>query len=375
MLASTPSRAPSGPAVTRLSRFVALLALVAVVGAGCGSGGNRIEPPAAARVGDAVLTQDELFRQAEVLSGQPGAAEFMAGASPGTYSTSGLSSIVTQWVQGRLAIDHVQRNGIEVTEEDQTNAETFVSGQGGETLPDDLRVELLDATAASYALARAVEQEIGVPEITRAQLEELYEAEIGTAIEQYGDFACTSHLLVSTDARSLDEAQEIIVEAEARLADGEEFAAVASELSDDTQSGPAGGDLGCNPTGQFVPAFDEAAFSQEIGEVGEAVETELGLHLILVRSRGVPPLEEFETQLRSYLEQEAEQERQVQIRERLLALFADVEVDIDPRYGTWDPATAQVLLPEGPVPPSTTTTIPELDLESLEGLPADVGGP
>ena len=72
----------------------------------------------------------------------------------------------------------------------------------------------------------------------------------------------------------------------AKIVAGAKFADVAKAESDDTGTGEQGGDLGAVTRGMTVPEFEEAAFTQKIGEVGEPVKTQFGYHLILVESRG-----------------------------------------------------------------------------------------
>ncbi len=90
------------------------------------------------------------------------------------------------------------------------------------------------------------------------------------------------HILVETE----EEAQA----AYERLKDGEEFAVVASEVSKDTGSAARGGDLDWQPRSFFVKEFGDAAFAQEIGEIGEPVKTEFGFHIIQVIAREELPL-------------------------------------------------------------------------------------
>jgi len=84
------------------------------------------------------------------------------------------------------------------------------------------------------------------------------------------------HILVETE----DEAKSI----QMRLAAGEDFAALAAELSQDTSNKDNGGDLGWFPRGQMVAAFDEAVFGLQPGEMA-TVETEFGYHVIRVDER------------------------------------------------------------------------------------------
>ncbi len=78
----------------------------------------------------------------------------------------------------------------------------------------------------------------------------------------------------------------------ARLEAGEDFAALAAELSEDTGSKDAGGDLGWFPAGAMVPEFEEAAFSLEVGETSGLVQSDYGYHIIEVLEKGLHELDE-----------------------------------------------------------------------------------
>ncbi|MFO7936132.1 MAG: peptidylprolyl isomerase [Kiritimatiellia bacterium] len=80
------------------------------------------------------------------------------------------------------------------------------------------------------------------------------------------------------------EKKEKIAELKKQLDDGADFAKLAEENSD-CPSGQKGGNLGSFGHGQMVPEFENAAFSQEIGEVGDIVETQFGYHLIKVTAK------------------------------------------------------------------------------------------
>jgi peptidyl-prolyl cis-trans isomerase SurA len=70
-----------------------------------------------------------------------------------------------------------------------------------------------------------------------------------------------------------------------RIVAGEKFAKVASEVSDDETSARAGGDLGYFTRGSMEPEFEDAAFSQTVGQLGKPVRSSYGWHLIEVIDR------------------------------------------------------------------------------------------
>lgn len=83
-------------------------------------------------------------------------------------------------------------------------------------------------------------------------------------------------------AAALEQAQRIrdqIVEG------GADFAEMAREHSADRASGDADGDLGWFGQGEMTPAFEEAAFDLDPGEISEPVATRFGYHLIKVTER------------------------------------------------------------------------------------------
>ena len=99
-----------------------------------------------------------------------------------------------------------------------------------------------------------------------------------------------SHILVSTQGIT-DEAElaKKKADAEALLAQakekkGENFAELATAHSD-CPSKAQGGDLGTFSRGQMVPEFEKAAFSQEVGAVGDMVQTQFGYHIIKVTDK------------------------------------------------------------------------------------------
>ena len=116
-----------------------------------------------------------------------------------------------------------------------------------------------------------------------------------------------SHILIKleSDATDLQKAQARIEIAKIhqKLKDGQDFAALAKQYSQDSSS-ENGGDLGYFGRGQMVKPFEEAAFALEPGQVSEIVETRFGYHLIKVvdkRPEGIMAYTEVKDRLNQHI--------------------------------------------------------------------------
>jgi hypothetical protein len=125
---------------------------------------------------------------------------------------------------------------------------------------------------------------------------------------------CASHILVQTP----EEADAVLQ----RLADGEEFADVASDVSVDG-SAANGGDLGCVPPVSYVREFSDALLAMAEGERSDVVQTQFGYHVI---ERG--PVDLGDSTPDELLDSFA--------NVLAIAVLRDADVDVLERYGTWD---------------------------------------
>jgi peptidyl-prolyl cis-trans isomerase D len=139
-------------------------------------------------------------------------------------------------------------------------------------------------------------------EVTSDDIEEAYEEQKDTFLSP--EEVQAAHILfeVGDDASAAKAKAEA---AHARLVKGEDFAAVAKELSEDLGSAADGGDLGFIEHGMMDGAFDDTAFSLSSGEVSKPVRSEFGYHIIKVgEKRGgegkslADVRDQLETQLR-----------------------------------------------------------------------------
>lgn len=84
------------------------------------------------------------------------------------------------------------------------------------------------------------------------------------------------------DPEQVDENRQRAEDLLQRALDGEDFAQLATEYSEDPVSAVNGGDLGWQTEGNFVPQFDQAIFYDlKVGQISpELVESQYGYHII-----------------------------------------------------------------------------------------------
>jgi len=118
-----------------------------------------------------------------------------------------------------------------------------------------------------------------------------------------------AHVLVRVPPVGGSEAEQ---RARARVEDvirrakaGEDFAKLASEVSEDTANASRGGDLGLVGTGELVPQFEQVAFALKKGEVAATpVRTPFGYHAIKVleiQEGGVQPFKDAAPRIKQRL--------------------------------------------------------------------------
>lgn len=92
------------------------------------------------------------------------------------------------------------------------------------------------------------------------------------------------YLPVLPSGPDYDEVLEEMILIRERILSGESFEELAVEISDDG-SAVNGGYLGTFGLGQMTYAFEDAAFSLEVGEISEPVATTYGIHIIRLDNR------------------------------------------------------------------------------------------
>ena len=89
-------------------------------------------------------------------------------------------------------------------------------------------------------------------------------------------------LLIPSAIRSSEETEKQLNDIRQRILDGENFASLAEEFSEDPGSAKQGGDLGWVGMGVFTAEFEETMLTSEIGTISEVFESEFGYHFLEV---------------------------------------------------------------------------------------------
>ena len=96
------------------------------------------------------------------------------------------------------------------------------------------------------------------------------------------------HILITTnEVLDDDAAQEKLGEIRRQILNGDDFAAVATAVSEDPTSAIEGGEMGWMNPRSFVPEFAAKCETQPIGELSEPFKTQFGWHILEVQDRRV----------------------------------------------------------------------------------------
>ncbi|MGC1424180.1 MAG: peptidylprolyl isomerase [Terracidiphilus sp.] len=165
--------------------------------------------------------------------------------------------------------------------------------------PTDAELEaFFKKNAARYANAVPEERTIsyfaftpedvpgGVQQPTQQEIEAYYNAH--KSEYSVPEQAKSRHILIQvpqgadakTDAAAKAKAEDILKQ----IQHGANFADLAKKYSDDPGSKDSGGELGFAQRGHMVPEFDQAIFTQKIGDT-KIVKTQYGYHIVQVEER------------------------------------------------------------------------------------------
>jgi peptidyl-prolyl cis-trans isomerase D len=155
-------------------------------------------------------------------------------------------------------------------------------------------------------------------EVTNDALQSAYQSEIANLAEQRR----AAHILIEVNDELNDQqAKAKLVAVQNRLEQGEDFAALAKEVSDDSGSAGEGGDLGFAGPGVYDPAFEEALYALTENTVSAPVRSEFGWHLIKLLDTQAPEVPSFAS-----LEEKLKRDIKAgQVEQRFVEVSKDLE--------------------------------------------------
>ena len=249
-------------------------------------------------------------------------------------SAIAASSIVTsaevdQWLRiqnetRRVALVNIDsapyRNPDEVTDEE---IETFYAENTQQFMRDErVTIEYVELDSREMIDDVEVEEE---------ELRQRYEAV--QARYMTPERRRAAHILITEDDRDGAAARELVWGLHQRIVEGEDFAELAAEHSDDPGSSGEGGDLGWIEPDVMVEEFEDALYALETGEVSEPVETEFGWHLIRLVEIDPPrgmAFEEARPEILEELLEEQADDLYFELLERMVDLVYADPTSLDP---------------------------------------------
>ncbi len=295
---------------------------------------------------------DQQFKQA---------GQAVVGSAPGTYDASFVGEVLQRQMQFALIHSEVEKRGLQASDDCKALAKNdLVNGLGqgdpqqGETtldsFPETYRNQLEGWYNDQYVLqADLLNQPCGSVAVAQA-----YFNAHPDGFTQY----CVS--LISVDDENL--ANSIVAQARA----GADFATLAQQNSTDTQTASAGGDAGCHELSEFPDTISPTVQSTPVGGVTDPISNNQGGFVIIKVTDKKPAT--F-TDVQSEAQSLATRDQSVEFGSWLQKAQASSQVTVDPKYGTFDPATFSITAPGA----TTTTSSPnESGPPVTDTVPSDV---
>lgn len=273
-------------------------------------------PDVLARVNGQAVTKvdfDRLIKNMEMSAGQPVPAERRDEILRKALDQLVTYTVLSQEIKARnISVSDAELDGnVKQMQSQFPNEQEFAKaltarGMSLERLKSDARVDMsitkmMDAEVASQ------------PAPTDAQVRDFYDKNPDKFKQD--ESVRASHILFRVDEKAADaEKKKIRAQADGVLKQargGADFAELAKKHSSDG-SAQQGGDLDFFSRGQMVPAFEQAAFALQPGQISDVVTTQFGYHIIKVAERrpaSTVAFDEVKDRIREFLTQQHKQQR------------------------------------------------------------------
>ncbi len=250
----------------------------------------------AAIVGDKIILKSEVLQLAQMTALQNGVDLALNPMLAEQLNHQALENMITQkLLLAKAKIDSaVEVENIEVDQALDRQIENMIAQVGSEEdLLDILGVKMRDFRDDQWfevrdrmIAERYQNQKLTAVTVTRDEVITFFETFRDSLPMVQPSFEI-SQLIVPVvpgpEARAVafERASKVLEKVRA----GEDFGSLARSLSDDKASAVSGGELGFVRRGQLVSEFETVAFSLEIDEISDIVETVFGYHIIQTLAR------------------------------------------------------------------------------------------
>ncbi|KAA0746706.1 peptidylprolyl isomerase [Bacillus sp. BF2-3] len=216
------------------------------------------------------LTQEEFNKKLKETAGKPVLQQVM------------LDKILLD--KYKVSDDEAKKKVEELKKQMGDNFKAYLT-QAGAKDEDDFKTKIKTQIAFEKAVKASV---------TEKEMKEYYKPKLKA-----------SHILVK-DEKTAKEIKE-------KLNNGEDFAALAKQYSEDPGSKEQGGELPEFGPGEMDSKFEEAAYKLEAGQVSDPIKSSHGYHIIkLTEKKELKPFDQEKDNIRKELEQKRSQDQQWQ---------------------------------------------------------------
>ncbi|MFQ6615321.1 MAG: peptidylprolyl isomerase [Fidelibacterota bacterium] len=201
---------------------------------------------------------------------------------------------VTTLIQQKLILEIAEEESILVEEREvnsaldqyvaslinQAGSEQEIENAFGKSL-GDLKREWWPDMQEQLITQKFQQQLVQEVAVTRQEVIQFYE-EYRDSLGVFPTLYRVSHILfeVSPGRASRLKARHLADSLRHRLIEGDDFATLTAQYSDDPGTASSGGELGLVNRGTLVPEFEEVAFNLSPGEISDVVKTPFGYHVL-----------------------------------------------------------------------------------------------
>jgi peptidyl-prolyl cis-trans isomerase SurA len=319
------------------ARPVAALLVVAAVAAAATAARAAVLEEIVAKVNDEIITKTDLENEEQAMTAE--LYRSLSGPELDRRLAEGKTMLLRRIIDRRLLMQRAERMFTELDKMADSLVDMFLEQQkikdrtelvrllGAEGMSlDDFKRRLLESYAPEEVLRYEVGGRIAVGD---KEVEAYYRANPDEFVVPAE--ATVREIVLLADAGSREARRAEAEEIRARAAAGEDFAALAGQVSDaGTKSN--GGLLGTVRRGDIAPELEAAAFAVPVGSVSPVIELPHGLHILKIDARAeavTRPLDEVREKVR---EQIADRRYAQDLQAFLDKSWDEATIWINPKY-------------------------------------------